>query len=143
MDAELLALANTAGTTVVGLLVTDAWGKAKSAVGVLWQRVHPDRAAAVQAELEEARAEVVAARAAGDETDEPALVVEWQARLRRLLAADPGVAAASRRLLDEELIPALPADTRSWAGDVDIHAKASGHGRTYVVGQGEQHITGR
>jgi len=141
VDAELLTLANTAGTTLVTLLATDAWGKSASAVGDLWRRVHPERAEAVRAELVEARAEVLAAQAAGDGVVESELVAEWRRRLRRLLAADPGVAAELRRVLDEELTPALSASGRNWTGDVDMRAEASGHGRVYQVGQGTQHIT--
>ncbi|WP_422733080.1 hypothetical protein ACN26Y_18005 [Micromonospora sp. WMMD558] len=143
MDAELLALANTAGATVVTLLATDAWETAKSAVGSLWQRVHPERAEAVQAELVEARAEVVAARAAGHDEVEPELVREWQRRLRRLLAADPSVAAELLRLLDEELTQALPVTGQAWTGDVAMRAEASGHGRVYQVGQGALHVNER
>jgi hypothetical protein len=143
VDAELLTLANTAGTTLVTLLATDAWEKSKSAVGALWRRVHPERAEAVQAELVEARAEVLAARADGDDAVGSELVTEWRRRLRRLLTADPTVAAELRRLLDEELTPALSATGQTWAGNVDMRAEASGNARVYQVGQGTQHITER
>jgi len=140
VDAALAALASTAGTTVVTLLATDAWQRAKAGMGALWRRVYPDRAQVIEAELVEAREEVVAARAAGDDAVEQALVGEWQGRLRRLLAAHPDLAVELRRLLDEELAPALPAGGQSWTGDVDMRAEASGHGRVYQVGQGEMTI---
>jgi hypothetical protein len=89
MDPELTALTSTAATTVVQLLATAAWEQVKTAVGGLWQRVHPERAETVQAELEDSRAEVLAAREVGDEQVEQTLVGEWQGRLRRLVAADP------------------------------------------------------
>jgi hypothetical protein len=143
VDAELLTLANTGGTALVTLLATDAWEKSKSAAGALWQRVHPERAETVQAELVEARAEVLAARAAGDDAVESELVMEWRRRLRRLLTTDPTVATELRRLLDEELAPALSATGRTWTGNVDMRAEASGNARVYQVGQGNQHITER
>lgn len=99
MDAELMELAGTAGSTIVTLLATDAWEKTKTAVGGLWKRVHPDRAGAVEADLAEARTEVLAARDAGDTQTERDLTIEWQGRLRRLLTADPGVAAELRQVL--------------------------------------------
>ena len=120
------------------LLVTDGWRQVTTGMGALWRRVHPaERGDAIEADLTEARDELLAARTtdAGE-----ALTAEWQARLRRLLATHPELAAELRRLLDEEWTPALPAGTRSWAGAVTMHATASGHGRTYQVGQGEQHI---
>jgi hypothetical protein len=76
VDAELSALTSTAATTVVQLLATAAWAQARSAVGGLRQWVHPDRAETVQAELEETRAEVLAARQVEDEQVEQALVGE-------------------------------------------------------------------
>ena len=89
MDPELAALTSTAATTVVQLLAPAAWEPATSAVGGLWRRVHPERAETVQAELEEGRAEVLAAREVGDEQGEPALVGGWQGRLRPPGAAEP------------------------------------------------------
>jgi hypothetical protein len=78
VDPELAVLTSTAATTVVQLLATAAWEQAKSAVVGLWRRVHPERAEMVQAELEDSRAEVLAARQVGDEQIEQALVGEWQ-----------------------------------------------------------------
>lgn len=147
VDAELVALANTAGTTIVTLLATDAWEKAKYAIGALWRGELPDRTEAVEAELADARSKLVAARTARDEAREHVLVgelaAEWQGRLRRLLTARPEVAAQLRRLLDEELTPALPPAGQMSTGNVEMRAKASGHGRVYQVGQGSQHITER
>ncbi|HEY9475860.1 MAG TPA: hypothetical protein VIS06_18660 [Mycobacteriales bacterium] len=142
MDAELVELAGTAGTAIVTLLATDVWERTKTAVGGLWRKVHPDRADTVAAELAEARAELLAARAAGDTQTEHDLVGEWQARLRRLLAADPAVADPLRHLLDE-LRPYLPGGAQVWTGDVRMTAKASGNAQINQLGQGVQHITGR
>jgi hypothetical protein len=101
MDQELTALTSTAATTVVQLLATAAWEQAKSAVGGLWRRVHPERVEMVQAELEDGRAEVLAARQVGDEQVEQALVGEWQGRLRRLVAADPQLVEELRGVVAE------------------------------------------
>ncbi|HEX5493982.1 MAG TPA: hypothetical protein VFX70_05325 [Mycobacteriales bacterium] len=152
MDAELVSLSSVAATTVVTLLATDAWERATSALGALWRRVHPDRAGAVEADLADARAELLAARAATDAPTRPvgpagaterALVDEWRVRIGRLLAADPDVAAELCRVLDTDLLPALPAGSGVWTGDVRMTAHAEGNARIYQVGQGTQHITER
>ena len=137
MVAELTALAVAVGSKVVALLATDAWEATKAAVGSVWRRVHPERA-----EMVEARAEVVAARTVGDEQGEQALAGEWQGRLRRLFAADPDAADELRRMLNE-IAGQLPEADRVQVGKIEMSATASGHGRTYQVGQGSQHITER
>jgi hypothetical protein len=121
MEAELLGLAGTAATTIVALLTTDAWGTAKAAIRRLWQRVHPERLDTVLAELDETREELVAACAAGDDATRAAMVVEWQRRLVRLLAADPAAAPLLRDLLAEELAPAL-----SRGGPVAVRVQETG-----------------
>lgn len=134
MDPELTALTSTAATTVVKLLATAAWERARSAVGALWRRVHPERAQTVQAELEDSRTEVLAARQAGDEQAEQALVGEWQGRLRCLLAADP-------QLTDE--LREVVAQLRSALADADppqnttitMHATAFGSSRVNQAGR--------
>ncbi|MGI5158413.1 hypothetical protein [Microbispora sp. CA-102843] len=50
------------------------WQQARQAVVALWRRARPERALAIEAELEETRAEVVAAQA-GDRLIEAAW--EW------------------------------------------------------------------
>ncbi|MEV5012064.1 hypothetical protein [Streptomyces sp. NPDC055692] len=141
MDAELLALANTAGTTLVTLLATDSWTRAKSAVGALWRRARPEAAEVVVAELVDARDELLAAQAAGDAAVAEELSGDWQRKMRRLLAADPSLASELRRLLNEELTPALKATGQTWSGAVTMKSNVSDNGRNYQVGQGTLHIT--
>ncbi|MEV6524944.1 hypothetical protein AB0M43_23585 [Longispora sp. NPDC051575] len=138
MDPELVALASAAGTTVVGLLATDAWQLTRTAMGSLWRRVWPQRAEALEAELVDVRAELLAAHAVGDTAAAQALVGEWQGRLRRLLAADPQVADELRRLLREDL--AVPTGDRAWTDDVLQEVTASGQSRVNVVGQGSMTV---
>ncbi|MFG2919078.1 hypothetical protein ACGF0D_40140 [Kitasatospora sp. NPDC048298] len=141
MDAELLTLANTAGTTLVTLLATDAWTRAKSSVGSLWRRARPEAVEVIEADLVETREELLAARAAGDDTVEGELVADWQRRLRRLLAADPGLGAELRRLLQEELVPAPPAASQTWTGSVTMSSTVSGRGKNFQIGQGTLNIS--
>ncbi|MGH3887532.1 MAG: hypothetical protein ACRDSZ_13355 [Pseudonocardiaceae bacterium] len=139
MDPELTALTSTAATTVVQLLATAAWEQAASAVGRLWQRVHPKRAETVQAELEESRTEVLAARQAGDEQVEQALVGEWHGRLRRLLAADPQLADELRRVVAE--LRSVLADAEPAQGaTITMQATTFGSSRVHQAGR-DLHIT--
>jgi hypothetical protein len=135
VDSDLTALASSAATTLVGLMVTDAWERFKTAVVSLWQRAHPDRAEAVGDELAAARLEVLAAREAQDEQAELDLVTEWRGRLRRLVAGDPQLAEELRRLVAEfSPDPAQPGITQS----VSMQATASGHGRVYQAGRDQK-----
>lgn len=135
MDPLVMA----AGTAVVTAMATDGWEKARSAVVALWRRVHPDQAPAVDAELRDVRAEVLAAREAGDPGAERELAGDWQRRLRRLLAADPQAGAELRRVLDETLVPLLTPAERSRVQHIEMTATVSGHGRAYQAGR-DQHI---
>lgn len=134
MDAELSALTSTAATTVVQLLATAAWEQASSAVGRLWRRVYPERAETVQAELAEGRAEVLAARQAGDEQVEPALVGEWRNRLRRLVAADPQLADELRQVV-AELVSVLAEVGPQQGTTITMQATTFGSSRVHQAGR--------
>lgn len=135
MDADLSALAWKGASTVVALLATDAWEKAKTALGSLWRRAHPERADALEAELMESRASVLNAREGGDEALENALTLVWQSRLAHLLSTDPALAAQFQHLLNEVLVPALPINEQTRIVKLEMHARASGHGRVYQAGR--------
>ena len=113
MDPEIAALAGTAGTTVVTLMVTNAWESARDGMVALWRRFQPARAESVGEELEAGREE--------------------------LLLARPDVADELRVLLDE-LAPAMPEEPD--ARHVHLRARASGSARIYQAGR-DQHITER
>ncbi|MGH3789962.1 MAG: hypothetical protein ACRDQ9_04035 [Pseudonocardiaceae bacterium] len=134
MDPKLAALTSTAATTVVQLLATAAWEQATSAVGGLWRRVHPERAETVQAELEEGRAEVLAAREVGDEQVEQALVGEWQGRLRRLVAADPQLVDDLRSVV-AQLGSALAAAEPQQGATITMQATTFGNSRVNQAGR--------
>lgn len=131
-----MALASTAGTTVVTLLTTDAWERAKTAVATLWGRACPDRVETVEAELLETRELLLATT--DDETGAGAPgrdegIAEWRGKFRRLLMAQPEFAQEVRRILDEELIPALPASAP--AAPIVFHANPTGNARVYQAGR--------
>ncbi|MER6063586.1 hypothetical protein ABT167_20825 [Streptomyces sp. NPDC001792] len=54
---------------------------------------------------------------------------EWRLRFRRLLATHPDLAEELRRVLAEELAPALPAQPQG--NSTVFNATASGSGRVY------------
>lgn len=123
MEPELAELTSAAAHTFVEQLTTDGWRGVVSAMGALWRRVHPDRAATIEADAAETRA-----AALDDQDAVPDLALEWQARLRRLVVADPGVAAELRVLLSE------------WTPQVTMHARASGRARIVQSGR-DTHVT--
>ncbi|CAM5386874.1 DUF6879 family protein [Streptomyces griseus] len=133
MNAELVALAQSAGTTLVGLMATDAWERTRDGVVAFWQRARPERADAVAAELSNTREDL----AADTDTDtEGELAAEWQGRIRRLLTDQPQVAEELQRLLDELSPSTSPAASAS----VTQHASATGQSRVYQAGR-DLHIT--
>ncbi|MEU9117641.1 hypothetical protein AB0D04_39405 [Streptomyces sp. NPDC048483] len=130
MDSMLAS----AGTALVGLMVTEAWGQARDGVVGLWRRLRPADADAVGRDLEEARAELVEAReegAAGEETERE-LAGEWQRRLLRVLREDPAAAEELQRVL-EAARGTLPPETAP--GSVQLQAHASGNARIYQAGR--------
>ncbi|MGW6144067.1 hypothetical protein [Streptomyces sp. NPDC055140] len=129
MDPEMAVLAGTAGTTLVTLLTTEVWQRARDGVASLWRRAEPERAGVISAELEVTRRELLAAQAGGDLESPSELGAEWQGRIRRLLAAHPEETEALRTLLNE-LAPYTSAES-----SVTQHATASGHARVYQAGR--------
>ncbi len=117
------------------LLVTDGWEAAKNALASLWRRVHPDRADRVDADLAQARADLLASPQADVPQLEDGLAGEWQGRLRSLLAANPELAGELRQILDTELRPALEQPGREASPVVTMHARVDGGGHVYQAGR--------
>jgi hypothetical protein len=105
MEAELASLAVAGATALVTQMVTDGWEQARDRVVAFFTRGREGEGEVVQAELEESRAELVAAREANDEEMAADVQAEWRARLRRTLRADPSAAAELQALLDELMPP--------------------------------------
>jgi hypothetical protein len=136
VDAEVALLAQSAGTTLVALMATDAWHHVRDGITQLWRRTRPERAETVAAELEACREDVLAAVAADDQETLDELRLQWQGTVRRLLVARPTAAEELRALLDR-LDPGGSA-----AQQVTQHATASGQARVYQAGR-DQHIAER
>ncbi|MDW6060011.1 hypothetical protein SAZ11_20865 [Streptomyces sp. FXJ1.4098] len=129
MDPEMVALAGTAGTTLVTMLTTEAWQSVREGFASLWRRAQPDRADAISAELEATRSDLLAAQADGDLDSREELGAEWQGRVRRLLVTHPEEMEALRTLLND-LAPHTPE-----VPSVTQHATASGQARVYQAGR--------
>lgn len=136
MDAEVALLAQSAGTTLVALMATDAWQHMRDGITRLWRRTQPERADTVAAELEAGREDVLAAIATDDQETLDELRLQWQGSVRRLLVAQPAAVEELRALLDQ-----LDPDG-SVARQITQHATASGQGRVYQAGR-DQRITER
>jgi len=136
VDPEVTLLAQSAGTTLVALMATDAWHRARDGGTRLWRRTQPERAETVAAELEAGRVDVLAAVAAGDQETLDELRLQWQGLVRRLLVARPAAVDELRALLDQ-LDPGGSA-----ARQITQRATASGQARVYQAGR-DQHIAER
>jgi hypothetical protein len=99
VEAELAGLAASGATTLVGLMVSDAWAQARERVARFFARGADGSAAA--GELQESQQELRSARESGDAEAADDVEAEWRTRLRRLLRADPAAAEELRALLTE------------------------------------------
>lgn len=117
-----MALAGTAGATVVTLLATDAWEQTRRGVTALWQRFRPEAAEEIDALLSRSRAALLAG-------GEPVgLESEWQLRLGALLAQYPDAVAGLASLLREL---AVESGGQVIDGGVHLEARAEGSGQVY------------
>ncbi|WP_156724068.1 hypothetical protein [Streptomyces apocyni] len=101
MDAELTALATAGATALVQQMATDGWAQARRRLVAYFSRGRSEDEETVEGELEEARADLAAARVADDADAAADVTAEWRNRIRRTLRADPAAAAELRTLLDE------------------------------------------
>ncbi|MHC3471720.1 hypothetical protein ACYF6T_23900 [Streptomyces sp. 7R007] len=100
MDAELAALVGTGATTVVGLMVTDAWEQTKQRLVRILART--GRADTVGEDLDESRAALAAAAGTPDEPHVTAdVTATLRLRLRRLLEQHPDAADDLRHLVED------------------------------------------
>ncbi len=108
VEPELAAPAASGATTLVGLMVSESWDRAKECLVRFSARGTEGTAAA--AEWEASREEP--ARTAGDDLSAADIEAEWRMRLRRLLQPD-ALAAEELRLVLEELRLHVPAERAS------------------------------
>ncbi len=124
-------LASIAARRLIELLSSDGWTAVKHAVRSLWRHSHPER---VEAELVEARGELLKAEQAGGGAElQELLVAEWQARLARLITARPEIVDELRALLlgtSDESGSSAPTKVST-----TLKARVSGGGDAYMAGR--------
>jgi hypothetical protein len=127
MDPDLSGLIAVAAKTLVESMTTDGWEQVKALFVRLWQHGQPGSAEAVGAELDLARADSAAARAAGDEQAEADILGEWRSRLGRLIRENEELQAELRRIVEEH-------DENRGASQVVLKATVHGSGRINQAG---------
>ena len=99
VEAELTALAASGATTLVGLMVSESWERAKSGLARFFGRHAPGEAA--EEELHAASVELDSARASGDAGVQAEVQARWRRRLEGMFQEDPGAAEELAQLLSE------------------------------------------
>lgn len=135
MDAEIVTLINSGATTLLGLMVTDAWGRTKRAAAELFGG-GAGADTGVAADLEETRAQLRKARESNDSAAEADLAAEWRSRLRRAVESDDSTAEALRRFVLEN--ESILKENANRSESITMHAHAQDGGRVYQQGQGTQ-----
>ncbi|MGW4321094.1 NB-ARC domain-containing protein [Streptomyces sp. NPDC004684] len=97
MEAELAALAASGATTLVGLIVSESWERAKTGLARFFGRRGSD--AQAEAELGSAQRELDRARAAGDTHAQELVRERLRQRLEEIFRADPAAAGELAQLL--------------------------------------------
>ena len=90
---------------------------------------------AVESELEEVRAELIAARLSRSDSVEAELAAEWARKLARLVAADPAAADEIQRTRDELWLPLLSSDEQAKVQAISLSATAAGQGQVNQAGR--------
>ncbi|MCX5377828.1 hypothetical protein [Streptomyces sp. NBC_00091] len=100
---DVAALVTAGATTVVGLMASDAWKYASGRFARLLGRGEddPGQEEALTRELRASRAELLLARADGDEVAADRVEEAWRDRLREVLRQDEAAARELAQLLDE------------------------------------------
>jgi hypothetical protein len=117
------ALASSVASTLVGLMVTDAWNQAKTAIVDFWRRQRPQQAERVAEDLDDAQKMIRRARESKNRQAEAAVLAEWEGRLRTLIALHPTAADDLARVL-KRLQPSFTARTSTVAVEGDVRDNA-------------------
>ncbi|HET9381756.1 MAG TPA: hypothetical protein VFP69_13110, partial [Streptomyces sp.] len=132
MEAELAALAASGATTLVGLMVSETWTRARDRLARFFAGAEDETT--VERELTASRAELLAAREAADEATAADIEDAWRTRLRLTLLSDPGAAEELRTLLSE----IAPGEHRAGAYSGTVTNTVSGGTQYAPVVQGQQ-----
>ncbi|MBV6698365.1 hypothetical protein [Kitasatospora aureofaciens] len=122
MEAEIVQLAASGASALLGLMVNEAWSQVKPRFARLFGQ---GREEDVAEELEETRTELVEAREDGESATRGAQA-EWERRLRRALR-DPEAVTQLRAIL-KEFTPETPEQApgsvhNEISGNATVHGK--------------------
>jgi hypothetical protein len=133
VEAELVALATAGATALVQQMVGETWEQARGRITTFFARRSGSDPEAVGEELDTVREELLAAEESGDERTTAEARddarIEWRARIRRTLQADPQAADELREILDE-----LPSGVRREAGTHNTISGGVQHGTVIQSG---------
>lgn len=137
---DVAALVTAGATTVVGLMASDAWTYASGRFARLLGRggdgAETDEAATAL-ELRASRAELLMARADGDEAAATQVEETWRERLRAVLQHDESAARELAELLDD-----VNPGWRAPAGKVVINTINGGiYNDPVIMGGGDNNVT--
>ncbi|MFB9688328.1 hypothetical protein [Amycolatopsis plumensis] len=136
MDADLVALINSGATTLLGLMIKDAWARSKKTASRLFSH-NEDVASSVESELDETSRRLRIAFDSDDTDTQNEIATEWRSRLRRAVENDESLLDQLRDFVEQYkdcIDGRLESQTR-----ISIKGKASGHGRIYQQGSGTQY----
>ncbi|NEK60429.1 hypothetical protein GCU56_21460 [Geodermatophilus sabuli] len=135
MDAELAALASSAGTTLINALTTDAWERAKALLAKFFSTDTAIETSAVS-EIVDVRDDLMSIELDGREKVAQEYAIEWGARIRRQLNRNPQLADTLRAMVED----LNKASAGSIQGDnINMTANAASDGRVYQQGKGVQY----
>ncbi|MDB1086562.1 hypothetical protein PJ985_03145 [Streptomyces sp. ACA25] len=130
MSSEMAALAASGATTLVGLMLTDAWEQARDRAArfLSRNREQPGGAVGAAAALDTAHRSLLAARNTADEALLSGATAQWRARLEVLLRCQPGGVQGLRELLDSLEALEVPAAGREQPGVRNVISGGIQHG---------------
>ncbi|MFF2537196.1 hypothetical protein [Streptomyces cyaneofuscatus] len=129
MDAELVALATSGATTLVGLLVTDGWNQARERFAALLSQTRGSQEAA-EAELDHLREELMRADQSSDDARVADTTTELKMWLRRALENNAELSTELLKLVNEY---------RAYESTAAVVMRDNNfHGSTAVQGNGVQ-----
>ncbi|MFD5633616.1 hypothetical protein ACFWJM_05650 [Streptomyces sp. NPDC127077] len=123
MTMEVGELLQSGASTLLGLMVSDAWTQVRERFAVLMGGDRPEATEAVRLELDTARAQLLDARLAEDAEACADIQAEWRSRLRRLLSTQPELAPQLQQIIAEFTPPEA-----TYGGDHTDFRGATFHG---------------
>ncbi|MET8371779.1 hypothetical protein [Micromonospora profundi] len=133
MDPEFAALAAAGAQTIVTLVATEGWERAKELVVGAFARRGDVTSQGIGSELQRSHDLISAADSSNDRSVREQEQARWDARLRLLMLEDPGAVP-----IVGELVRSAGVANVSSTGTIKMQARASGQARIYQQGHGNQ-----